>query len=107
MNTKKLTLPVPVPVYSETCTRASNLDVPRYIGTVLRLAAVQEATGVSRSTLYLHITQGLWPRPVRIGARAVGWPSEETAAIRTARIAGKTDEEIRQLVLQLIAARKA
>lgn len=73
---------------------------------ILRLPSVKAATGVSRSTLYLHIKQGLWPKPIHIGARAVGWPSEEIATILAARIAEKADVEIRQLVAQLVAARK-
>lgn len=38
--------------------------------------------------------------------RQTGWPSSEVAAINAARIAGKSDEEIRELVLKLEAARK-
>jgi prophage regulatory protein len=37
----------------------------------------------------------------------VGWPSSEVTAINAARIAGKTDEEIRALVVKLEAARKS
>jgi prophage regulatory protein len=36
----------------------------------------------------------------------VGWPASEVSAINTARIAGKTDDEIRVLVVKLEAARK-
>jgi hypothetical protein len=43
---------------------------------------------------------------VSLGARAVGWPSDEVDAINSARIAGKTDEEIRALVAKLEADRK-
>lgn len=74
--------------------------------TILRLPAVKSESGLSRSTLYLRITQGLWTKPISLGARAVGWPSSEVAAINTARIAGKTDEEIRALVMKLEAVRK-
>jgi len=75
--------------------------------TILRIPAVKSESGLSRSTIYLRIAEGLWTRPVRLGARAVGWPSDEVAAINAARIAGKTDEEIRALVEKLEAARKA
>ena len=40
--------------------------------TILRLPAVKAGSGLSRSTVYLYIKQGLWPRPVSLGARAVG-----------------------------------
>jgi prophage regulatory protein len=74
--------------------------------TILRLPAVKVESGYSRSTIYLRISQGLWTRPVNLGFRAVGWPSSEVAALNAARIAGKTDDEIRELVLKLEAVRK-
>ena len=75
--------------------------------TIFRLPAVKSESGYSRSTIYLRISQGLWTKPVSLGARAVGWPADEVAALNAARIAGKTDEEIRSLVVKLEAARKA
>jgi len=75
--------------------------------TILRLPAVKAETAVSRSTHYLRIAQGLFTKPVSLGARAVGWPAGEVAALNAARIAGKSDEEIRALVVKLEAARKA
>jgi len=75
--------------------------------TIYRLPAVKSESGLSRSTIYLRIAQGLWTKPVSLGARAVGWPSGEVAAINAARIAGKTDEEVRALVVKLESARKA
>jgi prophage regulatory protein len=43
-----------------------------------RRKAVQQRVGLSRSTLYLLISRGEFPAPVKIGARAVAW---ESAAI--------------------------
>ncbi|MGR3499465.1 MAG: helix-turn-helix transcriptional regulator [Limimaricola soesokkakensis] len=40
---------------------------------ILRRAAVEEMTGLSRSTLYRMMDRGEFPRPARIGQRAVGW----------------------------------
>lgn len=74
---------------------------------ILRLPVVLNERGRSRSSHYLDIQQGLFTRPVSIGLRAVGWPSNEVAALNAARIAGKTDEEIRSLVEKLEAARKS
>ncbi|MEJ2166642.1 MAG: AlpA family phage regulatory protein [Desulfobacterales bacterium] len=74
--------------------------------TLLRISAVTSASGLSRSTIYLRISQRLWTKPVSLGARAVGWPSDEVAMLNAARIAGKTDEEIRILVEKLEASRK-
>jgi len=74
--------------------------------TILRIPAVKFESGLSRSTIYQRIAEGLWTKPVGLGARAVGWPSDEVDAINSARIAGKTDEEIRTLVAKLEADRK-
>ena len=74
--------------------------------TILRLPAIKTSTGLSRSTIYLRISQGEFPKPVSLGGRAVGWPASEVAALNAARIAGQSNSEIRDLVLKLQAARK-
>lgn len=74
---------------------------------ILRLPKVKADSGYSRSTIYLRIEQGLWTRPVKLGARSVGWPANEVAALNAARIAGKSNEEIHALVEKLEASRKS
>jgi prophage regulatory protein len=74
---------------------------------IFRLPSVKSESGLSRSTLYLRISQGLWTKPISLGGRAVGWPASEITILNCARIAGKTDEEIRALVQKLEAQRKA
>lgn len=39
----------------------------------LRLSTVKARTGLSRSTLYRRIAEGLFPAPVPLGGRSVGW----------------------------------
>jgi prophage regulatory protein len=75
--------------------------------TILRRKQVEAATGYSRSTIYLRIAQGLFVKPVSIGARAVGFPAGEVEAINAARIAGKSEADIRVLVARLQAKRGA
>jgi prophage regulatory protein len=74
--------------------------------TILRLPVVLRERGRSRSAHYLDIQQGLFTRPVQIGARAVGWPANELTRLNAARIAGKSDDEIRHLVITLESARQ-
>ena len=74
---------------------------------ILRLPDIKRSTGLSRTTIYLRITQGAFTKPVNLGGRAVGWPAHEVEALNTARIAGKSDAEVRELVTTLEAARKA
>ncbi|MAC32069.1 MAG: transcriptional regulator [Haliea sp.] len=74
--------------------------------TILRLPEILHRRARSRSAHYLDIKAGLYTRPVSIGFRAVGWPEHEVLTLNNARIAGKTDDEIRALVAELEAARK-
>ncbi len=62
--------------------------------------------GVGRSTIYNMVRSGLLTSPVSLGARSVGWPSYEIDAILSARVIGKSDDEIKVLVSELEAARK-
>jgi prophage regulatory protein len=73
---------------------------------ILRFPDVRAESGLSRGTIYLRIAQGLWPKPVKIGPRSVGWPAYEVAALNAARVAGKSESEIGDLVAKLEAARK-
>ena len=75
--------------------------------TILRIHTVMNRSGYSRSTVYLRIIQGLWTPPISLGARSSGWPDYECDSLNAARISGKTDDEIRDLVIKLKSARKA
>ena len=44
---------------------------------ILRLPAVSELTGLPRSTLYLYMNKGLFPKPIKLGLRSVGWIQDE------------------------------
>jgi prophage regulatory protein len=44
---------------------------------ILRLPAVKARTGLSRSTIYLRVSEGTFPKPVSLGGRAVGWVEAE------------------------------
>ena len=45
--------------------------------TILRLPHVKTRTGLSRSTIYLRISEGRFPKPISLGGRAVGWVESE------------------------------
>jgi len=52
---------------------------------ILRLPIVLDRTGLSRSTVYQRVTEGKFPRPVSLGARAVGWIETESRSGLQAR----------------------
>lgn len=73
---------------------------------IIRMPAVKAETGHrSHASIYNAIRAGLFTTGVAIGQRAVGWPTDEVQAINSARIAGRTDSEIRDLVKRLHAKR--
>ena len=40
---------------------------------ILRRPDVEAVTGLSRSTIYKWMNEGSFPKPVKLGPRAVGW----------------------------------
>lgn len=44
---------------------------------ILRLPAVLERTGLSRSTLYRKVSEGTFPKQIAISARCAGWREKE------------------------------
>ena len=73
---------------------------------VLRLLPALDKTGEKRSSFYAKVKAGLMPPAVRLGVRSVGWVEREVDAVIAARIAGKGDDEVRELVRELVASRR-
>lgn len=74
-----------------------NQDTPK----ILRIKQIKAQTGLPNSTVYYHIQQGLFTRPIKLGERMSGWLESEVNAIMAARIAGKSETEIKALVQSL------
>lgn len=54
--------------------------------TFLRLPTVKARTGLSRSTIYLYVSVGTFPKPVQLGPRAIAWVADEVEAWIAQRI---------------------
>lgn len=65
------------------------------------VVVVEQAMGESRTTIYKKIKSGLFTKPVSIGGQRVAWPANEVQTIINARIAGKSEDEIKKLVCEL------
>jgi prophage regulatory protein len=64
------------------------------VTSILRLPAVKQRTGLSRSTIYLRVNDGTFPKPIHLGERAIGWVETDIeqwleARIKTSRSAGR------------------
>lgn len=67
---------------------------------------IQKTLCIARPTQYEWIKKGLLPSLVRIGPRASGLPASEVQEIAAARVAGYSDSQIKNLVLQIHERRK-
>ncbi len=72
----------------------------------IRLPMVKDLTGHSRSAIYAHIANGTLPPPIKLGKRSSAWAEDEIQRINSARLAGRSDKEIKALVTSLVAQRK-
>jgi len=73
---------------------------------ILRKPEVKSETGWrSDASVSNAVRGGLLTKPIQLGPRSVGWPDYEVKAINAARIAGKTEDDIRALVTRLHARR--
>lgn len=53
----------------------------------LLLPSVIEFTGLNRATIYEMVDRGDFPKPAKIGARAIAWPENEIEAWAAERLA--------------------
>lgn len=56
--------------------------------TLLRLPAVLAKVGLGRSAVYQRINRGEFPSPIKLGVRAIAWPSVEIDDWIAKQIAG-------------------
>ena len=47
---------------------------------LMRREQVEQRTGLARTTIYRKMRDGSFPQPIRVGVRAVRWPSSEIEA---------------------------
>ena len=63
------------------------MTIPR----LLRRPAVEAITGLSRASIYEKMNEGVFPRPVKTGVRAVAWVESEIADWNRQRIAERDE----------------
>ncbi|MCH9050729.1 MAG: AlpA family phage regulatory protein [Proteobacteria bacterium] len=59
--------------------------------TFLRMAQVEERTGLSRWTIRRAVRDGTFPAPVRLSANSVGWLESELERWAARRVAERDD----------------
>jgi len=73
---------------------------------LLRKPEVLALTCISKSTFHLRLIDGLYAPSIDIGDRAVAFVEHEVLAVITAQIQGKSKDEIRLLVKELVSQRQ-
>ncbi|MDO6525368.1 AlpA family phage regulatory protein [Motilimonas sp. 1_MG-2023] len=72
---------------------------------IIRRPEVLAKTGFSKSTLYNRIKAGLFPLPISLGARAVGFVECECDKVIQAMIAGYSEPQLKGLVTEIVTNR--
>jgi len=70
----------------QTSNNHPNLYEPQIMNRILRLPEVIDRVGLRRASIYVHMSQGSFPKAIAIGSRAVGWLEHEIEAWLKARI---------------------
>jgi len=73
---------------------------------MLRRKPAAKKLGICTSQSYIHEKEGLIPEFVSIGARAMAVSEKEIDVVNAARMAGKSNDEIKVIVRQLMDDRK-
>ncbi len=60
---------------------------------ILRRNVVEARTGLSRSTIYAAVSDGKFPPPISLGARAVGWIESEVEQWLVQRVASSRGQK--------------
>jgi prophage regulatory protein len=47
---------------------------------LIRIKVVMDRTGLARSTVYKYISEKKFPKPIKLGTRAVAWVESEIEA---------------------------
>ena len=76
------------------------------INKMLRKKEILNIIGLSRTSLQIRISEGLLPPPVSLGYRAVGFIEREYQIVLSAMAAGKSKQEIKSLVNELMIKRQ-
>lgn len=78
--------PTPPPKSTKKTTTPPQQDRPTRL---IRLPEVKSRVGLSRSSIYMRISDGTFPAPVRLGEKSVAWLETDIDTWIQDRLAGK------------------
>lgn len=83
------------------------MSSPTHQYQINRRPEVLKRFGISNTCLHSRINEGVFPPPIPLGGRSVGWLEHELDQTLAAMVAGKSQEHIKALVGHLIDQRKS
>ena len=78
--------PTPRPISEQRLPTSVEIPTAFRPGSLVRLSDVCEFLGISRSTVYLRLSEGRFPPPVRLGPKTVRWRIEAVEDWRDSHI---------------------
>lgn len=57
--------------------QTEQIRIAQSVTKILRRHEVEQCTGLPRSSIYMLINEGTFPRPIHLSSRSVGWPANE------------------------------
>jgi len=73
---------------------------------IIRLPEVCHICGIARATLYKRVKNGVFISSISLGGQAVGWVESEVKIVLKALIRGDTEEQLKNLIIDLTNQRK-
>lgn len=73
---------------------------------IIRLQELLDMIAMSKSSAYTKIKDGVLPPSISLGARAVGFIYGEVITVLKAMVSGKSQDEIKAIVQELVAQRQ-
>lgn len=86
----------------------SNISLEQPLPSSMKFLPMKEicrAMGRSYSSIDNDVIAKRLPPPIKLGGKLKSWPKHEVDVLIAARMAGKSNEEIKELVISLITAR--
>ena len=72
---------------------------------IVRLKQVLSQLAIGKTNLYTKISEGLFPIGIQLSKQSVGWLSSEVDIMIKAIVSGKSNDETKAIVRDIITAR--
>ena len=72
---------------------------------IIKLKSAGSITALSRSTIYNKINEGIFPQPIQLGKRAIGFIESEVQTFISLLVKGVSKVEMREAIIDIVKNR--